>query len=100
MRSSTRPSRSRAARHTSIAFTTWPRCRYPVGAGANLVIRALDTCRGTWRCALGDAGAAGLPRRGLQLLRDLLGLLHHAEQVAAPELGNLLLRVPTADELD
>src|SRR5438045_3182751 len=38
MRSRTRPFRLRASRHTCIALTTCPRCRKPVGAGANRVI--------------------------------------------------------------
>src|SRR5438105_15505148 len=41
MRSRKRPPASRAARHPSQAERAWPRCRYPVGLGANRVTTVL-----------------------------------------------------------
>ena len=42
--------------HTQTALATWPRCRYPVGAGAKRVLGASGVSEGIWK-GTGEAPA-------------------------------------------
>jgi hypothetical protein len=58
---------------TQIAFTTWPRCRYPVGAGANRVSEAVG------RSVFSESGAGSMSARAVpcsMLLRPIRCLSH------------------------